>query len=223
MVNILFWLALFVAVLDWLATARSWQTVRWASKPGTLLLLIAWFSSVNGWSGVLVWFGIGLIFSLLGDVLLMLPGRFFMGGLIAFFAAHVFYITGFVQQPLEPRWEAAVPILLVMGAFITLNGRIHTGLRIKGEEALTIPVIAYSVIISLMWLAAISTFFRTGWQVLPSLLVSIGAGLFFVSDSVLALDRFVRSYHYSHLLVMVIYHMAQFLLMVGVLFWASSG
>ncbi len=69
----LFWGMLLMAGADWLAAWRGWRRVRWVTKPGTLLLLIAWFSQVGGWQGNLFWFGLGLVFSLLGDIFLQLP------------------------------------------------------------------------------------------------------------------------------------------------------
>ena len=76
--------ALALALVQW--TAR-WREIRWlhyATKPAVLLALIFWSWQVSGWQGPLLWFGIALVFSLLGDVLLMLPPSFFLTGLGAF-------------------------------------------------------------------------------------------------------------------------------------------
>ncbi len=37
----LFWLMLACALIDWAASWREWHQLRWVTKPGTLLLLIA--------------------------------------------------------------------------------------------------------------------------------------------------------------------------------------
>src|SRR5512133_3580437 len=100
----LFWLMVVLALLDWLASWQHWKKVRWVSKPGTLILLIIWFTQIGGWQGTLVWFGMGLVFSLLGDIFLnMSSPRSFMPGVGAFFLAHVFYIAGFWLTP--ANWQ----------------------------------------------------------------------------------------------------------------------
>jgi uncharacterized membrane protein YhhN len=49
------------------------------------------------------------------------------------------------------------------------------------------------------------------------LLVAAGASVFMVSDAILAIDRFVQGRRFGALAVMVTYHLAQVLLVVGVL------
>lgn len=218
MITWAFWLVLVVAIVDWIAAWRGWQSVRWVTKPGALILLIGWYTQVGGWHGPLVWFGLGLVFSLLGDILLQIPSaRFFMPGVGAFFLAHMAYITGFFQRPLLPRWTAFIPILLVGVIFWWLIRRLRSGLRQHDEMGMFIPVTLYAVALSLMWLFAMSTFFRAGWALPPAPIVSLGAGLFFLSDSILAFNRFVRPLRSSDLMVMVSYHLGQILIALGVL------
>ena len=217
MFTLLFWVMLAFAVTDWIASWRGWHSLRWLTKPVTLVLLIAWFTQVSGWRGSLVWFGVGLVFSLLGDVLLQAPPRFFLPGVGAFFLAHLAYIIGFLQNVQQPDARMLIPVLIVGGAFWLLNRRIRQGLRQNGETELLVPVMAYALVLSLMWLAALSTLFRSGWTEPPAALVSLGAGLFFLSDSVLAYNRFVRALPASDLLVMVTYHLGQILIVGGAL------
>jgi len=213
----LFWPAVLAAVVDWLAVWRGWERVRWVTKPGTLILLIAWFSSVGGWAGPLALFGVGLVFSLLGDVFLMLPAQFFLAGGGAFFAAHGFYIAGFSSQPLSLRAEAALPVLAVAGVYVLVNGRIQAGIREQKQTQMSLPVALYAGVISLMLLMALSTFARPAWGQFPALLVSLGAGLFFISDSILAFDRFAKPIRFGDMMVMVTYHLGQFCIAAGVL------
>ena len=212
-----FWLTLALAGVDWVAAWRGWRQVRWVSKTGALLALIAWFTQAGGWQGWQAWFGAGLLFSLLGDVLLMLPAGFFLGGVAAFLVTHVLYIIGFNQTVLHLRWEAAFPMIVVGVAFTTLQGRIRGGLRQQGEQALLLPVMIYAITLSLMWLMALTTLLRPDWARLPAVLVSVGAGLFFFSDSLLAYNRFVRPIQNGDLLVMITYHIGQVLITGGVL------
>jgi len=224
MLNWLFWLMLAFALVDWIGSWRGWRRIRWVTKPGTLALLIAWFSLVGGWRGPLVWFGLGLVFSLAGDVLLHLHPRYFMLGVAAFILTHIFYIVGFTRQPILPRLEFVIPVMIIGAIFIALNRHIRVGLLKRGDAKLVAPVMVYAVILSLMWLAALSTLLHPGWSPTPAILVSLGAGLFFLSDSFLAYTRFVRSLPNSDLMVMITYHAGQILLAYGVLlqYWILS-
>jgi uncharacterized membrane protein YhhN len=217
MFTLLFWMMPAFAIVDWAASWRSWKHVRWFTKPAVLLLLIAWFTQVGGWREGLFWFGLGLVFSLLGDVLLMLPARFFLPGVGAFSLAHIAYIVGFWQMPLEPRWQILLPLLLVGLIFWLLNQRIQNALQRNHETSMHAPVMAYAAVLSLMWFSALSTLLRPAWSLPMALLVSLGAGLFFLSDSLLADSRFVRPLPAADLLVMVTYHLGQILIVVGVL------
>ena len=213
----LFWVTVGVALLEWLAAWSHWKRIRWVTKPATLVLLIAWFTQIGHWQGPLLWFGIGLVFSLAGDILLMLPDRFFLPGLVAFLMTHLFYIVGYWQRPVQLTWVAAPLVLLVGLVFWLLTRQIRAGLRQRHETGMIPPVMVYATILSLMWLSALFNLLRPGWQATPAILASIGAGLFFLSDAMLAFNRFVRSLPAADLLVMATYHTGQILIALSVL------
>src|SRR5574340_1118363 len=93
------------AAADWLAVGMGWVRWRKFTKPIVMLTLIAGFTVAGGWRGDGVWFGLGLVFSLIGDVFLMLPPSYFMAGLGAFLVVHIAYIIGFNQSLVVPGWE----------------------------------------------------------------------------------------------------------------------
>jgi uncharacterized membrane protein YhhN len=95
--------------------------------------------------------------------------------------------------------------------------RIRSGLRAREETAMQLPVFGYAFIISLMLLFAVSTLFRPTWETIPAVLVTLGAGLFYVSDSTLAYARFVSPVRAGDFVVMFTYHMAQILIAIGAL------
>lgn len=212
-----FWMTLVCAAADWLATSRGWQHIRWITKPGTLILLIAWFTQISGWRGPLLWFGLGLVCSLAGDILLQLSSQFFLAGVGAFLLAHLFYVAGFWQQPVQISWPTMLPLVLVALIYWEFTRRIRAGLRQHHEMGMLVPVMAYAAVLSLMWLSALLTWLRPGWIFMPTVLVSAGASLFFLSDAMLAYNRFVRPLPQSDLLVMVSYHTGQILITAGVL------
>ncbi len=217
MYNWLFWLMLACAVTDWAGSWRGWGKIRWLSKPGTLVLLIAWFTLTGGWRGTLVWFGLGLVFSLLGDVLLHLPKQFFLFGMAAFFLAHASYIVGLAQDWRALDWKSILLILGIIIAYILLIRQILAGLRAHGETDFLPAILGYALVISAMLFFAVSTLFRSTWGINPAALVALGAGLFYVSDSTLAYARFVSPLPDSDLLVMVTYHLAQIFIASGAL------
>jgi uncharacterized membrane protein YhhN len=72
-------------------------------------------------------------------------------------------------------------------------------------------------VISLMLFFAATTLFRPAWIPLPAILVILGAGLFYLSDAVLAYDRFVCPVKVGDLIVMMTYHLGQILIAGGTL------
>ncbi len=215
---ILLVLTLLLAVVDWAAAEKHWRRVHFICKPATLLALIAWFSSATGWGGFNLWFGLGLVFSLLGDVNLLFPDRLFMPGLAAFLLAHVLYIIGFNQSPLLPAPLALGVVALVIGAFAFVYSRLRSGLaHLAGGRRMLLPVNFYMVTISLMLISAWLCLFRPAWPWQAALAAGLGALLFFFSDSLLAYNRFVRTTPHHDLLVMSSYHLGQIGIAGGVI------
>jgi alkenylglycerophosphocholine hydrolase len=216
------WLTAVLAVADWTVvthrqTSRLAYHAHWFTKPAVMLALLVWFSQVGGWRPPLVWFGAGLAFSLLGDVILILPERYFLGGVAAFLLAHLAYIVGFLQGPLPPLQLWLLPVLPAAISLAMLAGRIRQGLWQKGQAGLFVPVVIYALALGVMWVTALSTLLRPGWQAAPAILCSLGGTLFFLSDSLLVNHRFVHPIRRGELLVMASYHAAQLLLAAGVL------
>jgi uncharacterized membrane protein YhhN len=212
------WLAipLAIAVLDWIAISRNWVVVHAFAKQGVIIALIAgsWF--LTHWTGLLVWFGLALVFSLAGDIFLLSP-RLFLPGLVAFLLAHLAYILGL---NLKTSLLSPIPFGIVLGAAgvdALIFPRFRAALRRKPEtRKLVIPVMVYGFILSLMMLSAVATLFRAEWtNVWTVLLMAAGGILFFVSDNLLAQDRFIHPVRNGQLLVMVTYHLAQFALITG--------
>ncbi len=218
MLTPLFWLALVVAAVDWIAAWQDWKPVRYATKPGALLLLIAWFSQVGGWQGPLLWFGLGLVFSLGGDVFLLLPERFFLFGLVSFLTAHICYVVGLNASPLPLVWQS-LAVLLVVGLAAALVFRnVRRGLiRQAGGSAMIVPVAIYSLVISLMLISALLNFWRPNWPAQAAAFAAGGAALFYISDSLLATNRFVAPFPAADFWVMTTYHLGQFGLALGAL------
>lgn len=218
-----FFLAIAFAFLDWASTWKGWKKRLYIAKPATLLLLILWTLQVSHWQGHMLWFGLGLCLSLLGDIALMLSPRFFMAGLGSFLLAHVAYLIGFNQQPAPfSMGVALVAVMVGLVASIVLRTLRPGIMRAPHGKRFLTAVTLYGGTLTLMLLSALITLFRPEWQPLHALLASIGAALFFTSDSLLAYDRFVRKLKHGQSYVHITYHVGQACLIIGAMWhWIS--
>lgn len=215
-------ISLFLALIDWLAVAHRQKHLEYIFKPATMVALLIWAWLLtrgphDGWEAS--FFLPGLVCSLLGDILLMLPDkRFFLPGLVAFLLAHLCYIAGL--NPTLPSWYALVLLIVVVAIGLTPYRHIAAGLHRQDQRRLLIPVTIYSLVISLTLLSAWVTLFRPEWTPLRRGLVIAGASLFFASDVMLAWDRFVKPSSSARLRVMVTYHLGQMALAASIAVWA---
>jgi uncharacterized membrane protein YhhN len=213
--NVLIILAFIFAGLESLALWKGWRKLEFVVKPAVMVCLFIWLYATAGLRGALLWFGIGLLFSLAGDIALMFIDRFFMLGLIAFLLAHIAYLVGFNIPFPETLGVWAIAITIVIGlSTVRLLRRIVEGVR-NTQPRLTIPVIIYGTVITLMLLSALLTLFRPEWKSTPAYLVSFGAFLFYLSDIILAWNRFVSTISNSRMLNIGVYHLAQIAIIVG--------
>jgi uncharacterized membrane protein YhhN len=211
----LLWLALIVAVIDWGAVQMRFKPLEFIAKPGVMLVLIIWLWQASSFQGALIWFGLGLLFSMAGDIFLMLPREQFIPGLISFLLAHLAYLVGFNQSspPIHP--VSLLLVVLVGLTAVQLYRRLSGGLQASGHPELKIPVLAYSAVISLMLISALLTLVRSEWAEGPALIASSGAVLFFLSDSFLGWNKFVAPLPFGNLRVIVTYHLGQILIVLG--------
>ncbi len=204
------------AVLDWFAVAKHWRPVEFIAKPAVMLILLAWLLTSLRIFAAPVWFAAGVFFSLLGDVFLLLPRRWFLPGLLAFLSAHLAYIVGFNQTLPTITVTGVVLALLVAILAWQIYRRLSASIRRK-DPRMEKPVLVYSVVISLMLVSALWTLFKAGWLHSAAGLVSLGALLFFLSDSLLAWNRFVSTLRLGRLPEMIAYHLGQILIVAGVI------
>ncbi len=208
----IFGIALGLAILDWIAVAQNDRRREYIFKPATLA--VVWIgAALLAYQGtahprLARYFLFALIFSLAGDVFLMLPDApFFLPGLIAFFLAHASYILGLT--PTLPPASALSLLIIIAPVSVLLYRRIAAGLRAREQDEMLLPTAAYSLILSLMLWAAWATLFRPGWTPTAQALVITGATLFFASDAMLAWNRFITPSPILNIAVIVTYHLAQ--------------
>lgn len=210
-------LALICAALEVIAVLKDLHRLEYFAKPAVMICLFLGLYWNTGLQGNIFWFGLGILFSLVGDVLLLSFERLFLPGLIAFLFTHVSYITGFMEEIVNiTAWS------LILAVFIAINigrllRRIVGAMRIKGENKLILPVILYGTVISVMLYAAMSTIFNPIWKTSASFFVSLGAFLFCVSDAILAWNRFVSPIRNGRVWNIVLYYLGQMGLIAGVI------
>ena len=145
---------------------------------------------------------IGLLFSLAGDVFLMLPSDRFLAGLVAFLIAHLFYIAAFLSEISALTWWPLVP-LVIYGIVIYIIVASSLG-------KLKLPVLIYVVVILIMAWLAWERWSQTGQS--GALLAFVGAVLFVISDTILAINRFRGAFKPSRALNLTTYFAAQWLI-----------
>ena len=215
--NIFLILAFVFAVLEAVALQKDWFKLEVIAKPGVMIALFIWLYTSAGLSGVLLWFGLGILLSLVGDVLLMISlDRFFLAGLVAFLLAHMAYIIGFnIPIPAISAWGIILAVMIGLGGARVIR-RIITALASRKQEHMRVPIIIYSTVISLMLLSAMIKLTDLDWNALAALLVSIGAFLFYLSDIILAWNKFVSPIQGGRIYNIAAYHLGQVMLIAGV-------
>ena len=157
------------------------------------------------------WVLAGLVFGLIGDVCLAIPGsKTFRAGLVAFLIGHILYVVAFVGLTEPSGWLTPVHVLIAaasIGVFWWL--RPHLG-------PMFVPVALYVIVITVMLAAAWVAFHNPALNPLGAWTLFLGALCFYISDVFVARDRFMRSQFTNRLVGLPLYYAGQFLLAFSV-------
>lgn len=190
------------------AVHYQYRLTKYILKPGTMSLIIVLAICGSGLSTTFsVWVIVGLLFSVVGDIFLMLADKWFVKGLISFFIAHVFYIIG-LSELVVFDWSSLVlsGIVLLIVAIIFFMF-LYTAVKKEGGIGLSIAVASYIAIISIMvWFAILTR----------SNVLIFAAFLFYVSDAVLAIDKFKHQFRAAEYIIMFTYFIAQLLFALSI-------
>ena len=217
-------------LLDWLAVGLGWKKIRPMTKVGALAFLILWTlirmdfkPSEMGWLLLLA-----LGFDFLGDILLLIPDSCFKWGLGAFLLGHITYLwmdyslisrsvdMGQVEPVSRGAW-AMMAVTLGLGLLFFYGVIIREMKKPQPGLFLRVALYVYAFCLTSVMMAGylIAVILANGSLLIWAL--ALGGTLFFISDFILAFNRFVRPVRFAHLWIMTTYHLAQLFLVVGFL------
>jgi len=169
-------------------------------------LLVAWRSgAMQNRYGRMIF--IGLVCSWFGDMFLLGTSRqFFLAGLVSFLLAHAAYIAAFSVHGMSDRWTltALLPVALI-SLFVT------AWLAPFLPADMVMPVRAYTFVISLM---VITAFGAKGAG--ATLLIPLGATLFYFSDLSVASMQFTRPAFPTYVWGLPFYYTGQLMLAISI-------
>ncbi|MEO6346289.1 MAG: lysoplasmalogenase [Aquaticitalea sp.] len=209
--SIVFFIILIIELIC--GSTDSLLQLHYITKPSIVLSLLVffWMESRSILKSIRNLTLLALGFSLLGDVFLMFVDhspKYFMFGLVAFLLAHIMYILVFLKH----RNPKKRPLLFLVFLLIYASGLFL--LLKNGLGEMLVPVLIYMLVILAM---AMTTFLREGKVSKTNYaFVTLGAILFLVSDSLLAINKFYESFEIANILIMLTYGLAQYFIVFGI-------
>jgi uncharacterized membrane protein YhhN len=217
------WLIFFVFVLaaDLLAIQMNLELMKILFKPLIILSLLGYFISAldvdnSSLKPLII---IALLFSWLGDVLLIFEPEnslFFILGLSAFLIAHLFYIYFFhqlrVMNALPGKVLLLVPVVVYYIILMYILG--------PNLGPFQLPVRIYGVVISFMLMLSLHMLYIKKTN--AGKLFALGAFLFVISDSLLAINKFYSSFQFAGFLIILAYGLAQYCIIKGAVIYLNA-
>ena len=145
----------------------------------------------------------GLLFSLIGDVFLVLPGDRFLPGLASFLFAHLSYTIAFTRDGGFTGSPVVTLPLALMGSMVMT-------VLLPGLGEFTLPVLIYMLVILTMSMQALERWRRHSHA--GARLAGLGALAFLASDASLGITRFAGGFPESKTVVLLTYLLSQFLI-----------
>jgi uncharacterized membrane protein YhhN len=190
---------IFIAVLPFQPYAGNFII---KAIPAISLAVLA-LITVSRMTGKLLF--VSLLFCAAGDVALELgTEKYFIVGLGLFLIAQIMFIVTFSRDFKMQR--SRIPIIIILAIYALAIASIIT--PSLGE--MTIPVYFYLVVITLMGIFAALRGAKNKFTL-------YGAASFIVSDSILAINKFMMPVPATDYIVMITYYLALFLIVYGFL------
>lgn len=202
--------AILSSVLSQNGDVTFWRWLHYLTKPtATLLLLCAILNAprlISKTYGYAI--AIGLAFAAAGDFFLMIPGDYFLAGLICFLITHCIYIYALCRNSKFAGNKLAFVIFAVFAIAII------AGLWTSLPNIMKIPVVIYAIALAVMAAQAFSRALSTAPEAAlrySAWLAAVGGLFFMASDTLLAFNRFHTLVPLAGFWVLSTYYAAQFL------------
>jgi uncharacterized membrane protein YhhN len=217
MTALIFNMMLVFLVLLLVAEAKKNLILKTISKSiaSACFVSFAYLLGINSTYDILIF--IGLIFSLVGDILLIsVNKKVFLFGLVSFLVAHIFYVFAFLPMyNFSYFWLVAlfIPLLLSFLFYKRISYLL---------SSLKFPVIIYFLVINAMLILALSLFlqnFDSPSSNLGYSVIFVGALLFYLSDMAVAIERFIEKSFFNKLWGLPLYYFGQFLISYSISFF----
>lgn len=202
--RIFFLAAIIFSALHLIAIIYNWAPVVYITKPLIIIFLIqTWNYQADSThnAGIKQWFMMGLMFSLVGDVVLM--NKLFVYGILFFLGAQCCYTVTFIKLY---SWRKKD---IVSAIFAAMYMTVFLWILLPKVGNLLIPITVYAFVISMMLWRALSI---TALKNTAAYFLASGSVLFVVSDSCIAINKFIAPVPYDRLVIMSTYLIAQILL-----------
>ncbi len=219
------YLFLLVAAFEIYAEVANDGLVRFIAKPLLMVTLVAYYAkSVSGsWNKFHKLMVAAFCFSWVGDVALMFVYRnenFFLLGLVGFLITHILYTIAFADVTnkntpalLPKKFWVTLPLVVYMAVLLSLLVPGITG--DEKTKPFLVPVLVYSAAIATMVVFSINRYGRVNDKSFA--LVFAGALLFMVSDSIIAVNKFLHPFGTASIFIMLLYISGQLLIAKGAL------
>lgn len=171
------------------------------SKPFPVVALLLWLRGAPA-GAYRRWIVVGLLLSLLGDVLLSWPSDLFVFGLGAFLLAHLAYLVAYLGDT-----RRLAPLALL--AAVVVGAAMFSVLAGNGLGPLLIPVALYALTISAMLWRALARLRVATVPPRSAWLAAGGAALFVLSDSLIGINRFVAPFDAAPYAIILTYWVGQ--------------
>ena len=195
---------LITAMVDVYAVITENKVLEIIFKP--LLMTTLVFVYLAGVEKADFWFVSGLFFSFLGDVFLLDKASYFTFGIASFLVTHLIYIkitVGFLEKyTKENIFMSAIPFILLFIGVLYLT--------FENLGFLLVHVMIYGITIATF--GAITLLNYRQKRTSENLLLLLGAILFILSDSLIAVNNFYSSQQAFNILIILLYLFAQFLI-----------
>lgn len=208
--KLLFWSSVILVIIS--GVLPNFQWLNTVFKPLLMPFLALYFISfklIKGYKVILL----AIFFSWLGDLLLMFQQKhelFFIAGLLSFLMAHIAYIIAFSKS--IKSYQVSNKMMLIMGV-IFLYELLFLYFLYPGLNELLVPVSLYATVICTMLIFALLRFQQV--STFSFAITFLGALLFVLSDSIIAVNKFLLPFALAYPAIIALYATGQYLIING--------